>query len=83
MDPVRVVVVVGVDLDEGVIEELVERVVDGLVEGVDPSDGVWVPERLPVCVVVPVKVGVPDCVPVMVRLAVLVALVVWEGVTVI
>jgi hypothetical protein len=40
MDPVRVVVVVGVDLDEGVIEELIERVVDGLVEGVEPSEGV-------------------------------------------
>jgi len=35
-----VVVVVGVDLDEGVIEELIERVVDGLVEGVEPSEGV-------------------------------------------
>lgn len=34
------VVVVGVNLDEGVIEELMERVVDGLMEGVDPSDGV-------------------------------------------
>ena len=41
------------------------------------------PEVLVVCVAVPVKVGVPDCVPVIVRLAVLVTLVVWEGVIVI